>query len=64
MESGEYTLKLKMSATQLITVNITVHKGTYWEDNFILKKNCLIESFSRKNGIRLESIKFNEKENP
>ena len=46
-----------------MTINITVHKGTYWEENFILKKNCLIESFSRKNAIRLESIKYNKKDN-
>jgi hypothetical protein len=46
-----------------MTINITVHKGTYWEENFILKKNCLIESFSRKNAIRLESIKYNKNDN-
>jgi hypothetical protein len=44
LEVGEYRLCLKMSAGQRQTINITVHKGTYWEGNFILKKSCLLES--------------------
>jgi hypothetical protein len=44
LEVGEYTLNLKITAGQKQKIQITVHKGTYWEGNFILKKSCLFES--------------------
>ena len=56
LENGEYTLKLKLSASQLKTIDIVVHKGQYWEGNYILKRNCLIENYTYKNAIRLETI--------
>ena len=44
LEVGEYTLNLFMCANQDQEIKITVHKGEYWEGNFILKKNCIFQS--------------------
>jgi len=35
-----------------------VHKGEYWEGNFILKRNKMMESSSQKNAIRLEETTY------
>ena len=56
LEAGEYHLRLQIVAGQRQSINITVHKGTQWEGNFILKQNCLIESSAQKDAIRLEEV--------
>jgi len=58
LEVGEYCLNLRICAGQMQTFEITVHRGTYWEEKFILKKNCLFESSAQKNAIRLEEVNF------
>jgi len=37
-----------LTAGQREKIDITVHQGEYWEGNFILKKNNLLESSSKK----------------
>ena len=56
LEIGEYTLKLKQTANQEQRIDITVHKGEYWQGNFILKKNCIFESSAQKNALRINEI--------
>ena len=43
---------------KILDVKIIVHKGKYWEGDFILKQNCLIENVSSKYGLRLENIEM------
>jgi len=58
LEAGDYKLRLKLPGSKKRLIQITVCKGTYWQDNFILKKNCLFESSAQKNGIRLEKVEL------
>lgn len=44
LEVGEYTLKLNTCVGQENCIYITVHKGEYWEGNFIAKNNCIMQS--------------------
>lgn len=41
LESGQYTLSLDFENRN---IRIDVHKGSYWHDQFIYKKNCLMET--------------------
>lgn len=42
---------------------MTVHKGSYWEGNFILKKNNIFESAGKKQNIRIEQVSATAIEN-
>ena len=44
LEVGDYELHLRLNVGQHQNIKITVHRGTYWQGNFILKRNCLYES--------------------
>ena len=51
LADGTYMLYFKKI---MKTITITIHKGTYWEnDSFILKRNCLFE-----NRAALKMVKF------
>ena len=39
LEAGNYKLKTRFCSNELQNISIQVHKGTYWKDNFILKKH-------------------------
>ena len=43
------------------TINITVHRGQYWDsDSFILKRNCLFENRAPLKMIKLPKVKVAE----
>jgi hypothetical protein len=42
LEPGDYQLKLNLHCADQKTYQITVHRGTYWQGNFILKKNNIL----------------------
>lgn len=57
LDVGEYVLKLRLTYQDPVTINIQVHKGTYWQDKkFILKDTSLFESSTQKQNLRLETI--------
>ena len=57
LEVGDYTLITKFCANEFQSISITVHKGQYWEGNFILKKNCIFQSYAQKQMIRIDEVK-------
>ena len=44
LEEGEYVLETKFNANEFRKIDITVHRGTYWEEKFILKRNQMFSS--------------------
>ena len=56
LERGEYELRLGLNSGEKTVITITVHKGHYWQDNFILKKGCIIENTAKKSMISLENM--------
>jgi len=60
---GNYTLTTRMCANEFQTIKITVHRGQYWEGNFILKKSEMFQSSAQKNMIRIDEVKHNLVEN-
>ena len=58
LQEGSYKLKLKKLQK---TINITVHRGQYWEsDSFILKRNCLFENRAPMKMIKISSVKLDQ----
>lgn len=57
LQDGKYILNLK-DIKKEITIN--VHKGSYWDNNnFILKRNCLMENKTTSSVVKIDSIKSN-----
>ena len=56
LEVGEYILTTKFCANEIETIKITVHKGTYWQEIFLLKKNQMFQSSAQKNMIRINGV--------
>jgi hypothetical protein len=56
LEAGSYKLCTKMCANEFQEIEITVHKGEYWEGTFILKKNCMFQSSAQKNMVRIDEV--------
>ena len=63
LEVGTYKLRLYEGLNKE-TITIEVHKGTYWSanDQFIIKKNCLLTSSAKKSGLRIESVNAKKEE--
>ena len=55
LEAAEYQLRIK-DAKKPQVIKITVHKGTYWQGQFILKKNCLLESSASKKILQISKV--------
>jgi hypothetical protein len=57
LEAGDYKLKYNFDpANPDMQIDITVHKGEYWQGSFILKNNQLLSSSSQKEVLELMSI--------
>ena len=56
LEQGEYLLNIDIDSQGSKTISIKVHEGKYWHDQFILKKNYLIESSVHKYGVVVDDI--------
>ena len=56
LEQGEYLLKIDIESQRQKLITIKVHEGKYWHDQFILKKNYLIESSIHKYGVLIDDV--------
>eukprot|EP00347_Sterkiella_histriomuscorum_P016748 403352004 len=58
LQDGKYILSIKDIKKE---IHINVHRGTYWDNNnFILKRNCLMENKTTKQVVKIESVKIEE----
>ena len=53
-------MELNASSLQKEKIHITVHKGQYWENNFILKKNEIFLSSAKKNSLKINKVEVTE----
>ena len=58
LEHGNYELELNTSPQQRESISITVHRGEYWENNFILKKNEIFLSSAKKDSLRIDEVEL------
>ena len=58
LEHGNYKLELNTSPQQREHISITVHRGEYWENNFILKKNEIFLSSAKKDCLRIDEVEL------
>jgi hypothetical protein len=57
LEAGNYELKYNFDlANHRETIEITVHKGQYWQGGFILKNNQLISKSQKYDVVELTGV--------
>lgn len=58
LENGVYNLEYNFWAGQNKKTKITVHKGQYWEGDFILKQNQIFKSSTVKRNLLIDEVDF------